>query len=346
MKSALQSLDYAEVGPPEILSLDSDFSSSASWILDSPERHHVNQINDSTLIADTSTLGSSEGNSTNYNAHSNKQALLSQMSYCTPLPKTHCSGLENGDKTINNNFQASHYRRNCHSPLSNDCMPECQTFYVSNDIASGLTKNDQSDDERLSGCLKKYGDMQYAELTHKQLTGSLNRIHEQNNKYTSETSSKEKCKIKMPLREETSSCRAAVDDNLAKDLTPSQTCSKSSISENHNQFSIMKNTELYKAPYAAKLNAVLQVKDDLLHEKEATILKLRLQVASMQHQVLESETALRQVCFNKIFKTYFYLFCHFCLKRVVVESREDLVYSHSHYTLTTTKEVMTVNFYG
>lgn len=46
---------------------------------------------------------------------------------------------------------------------------------------------------------------------------------------------------------------------------------------------------------SSKFHSLLSVKDALLEEKESTIVKLRLQVSSLQHQVKDSTATLRQV---------------------------------------------------
>ncbi|XP_039247769.2 centrosomal protein of 85 kDa-like [Styela clava] len=50
---------------------------------------------------------------------------------------------------------------------------------------------------------------------------------------------------------------------------------------------------------SSKFHSLLSVKDALLEEKESAIVKLRLQVSSLQHQVKDSNATLRQVMQNK-----------------------------------------------
>ena len=134
-------------------------------------------------------------------------------------------------------------------------------------------------------------DMKYAELTHRQLTNSLQQIQKQNTEKT--------------VKNE----QSAFNDNLnikklvwdEKALPGIESVSSIGLGVSKINFPAKRNPldcnldsecDFSDQP---KTFCALEVQDKQLYEKEVVILELRLHISSLEHQIQELETSLQQV---------------------------------------------------
>lgn len=145
--------------------------------------------------------------------------------------------------------------------------------------------------------------MRFTDLTHMHLKKSIDQIHGQQQEIESDYH------IGRHLPTNGSSVRSAGSreainlkrvpqiDLAAVRQNPATAQSYSGSLSSYSQSN--KLTSSSGGSSSSKFHSLLSVKDALLDEKESTIVKLRLQVSSLQHQVKDSNSSLRQVVQNQ-----------------------------------------------
>uniref|UniRef100_F7BPR4 Centrosomal protein of 85 kDa-like CC4 coiled-coil domain-containing protein n=2 Tax=Ciona intestinalis TaxID=7719 RepID=F7BPR4_CIOIN len=132
-------------------------------------------------------------------------------------------------------------------------------------------------------------DMKFADITHMQLKRSLDQIHGVNSARSVNSGLSNQIYVGVPN---------VADACYSHDMNGNTHFSKPwrhNSAGNYYQQGAPAYDNGNVATQPNKFDAILQVKDAMLQEKESVILKLRLQVASLQHQIQEGDAALRQV---------------------------------------------------
>uniref|UniRef100_H2ZR46 Uncharacterized protein n=1 Tax=Ciona savignyi TaxID=51511 RepID=H2ZR46_CIOSA len=133
-------------------------------------------------------------------------------------------------------------------------------------------------------------DMKFADLTHMQLKRSLDQIHGLDSARSSSVTNL----IYSSVPSVGNTCYSHELDVKNDLLKPWRHNSAGNFYQHGTATTTFENGHTVSSQ-SNKFDAVLQVKDAMLQEKESVILKLRLQVAALQHHMKEGDAALRQV---------------------------------------------------
>ena len=279
-------------GRPEVLSIDSDISSND--LIDSADQADISETSlDMTLKQENLPLDLKEVVS------SNKESLRfsNEYSFYTP-PRVEEKQQKKGEGSA---FFSSD---NCSvdtSPVSTTRQQRAEVVYGLPTVNSGsqksypklITSGVEPAIQHSKGLFKQQGreamDMKYTDMTHMQLKRSLDQIHGQNLRLGSLPSDYLYNGVATVAHE----CYS--NGNLSHRPTPRSITGSDPVLNNYTE-AVYHNVGVSSAnPQSTKFDTILQVKDAMLQEKEAVILKLRLEISSLQHQVQEGEAALRQV---------------------------------------------------
>jgi len=191
----------------------------------------------------------------------------------------------------------SQHAKNDNSQTSEESKQEFQTnatavVEMSSTVDTWLSSNNHSYKFKQALPLLEDMDMRYAELTHRQLTISLDQIQRQSDEHVPDKQFKSSHMQNIAAASTGRDITAS--QKILSDLVGSNPCTeqKSPPISDSNVFERNSN---WKLTNQLKSPLLLQVKDEILQEKEAAILKLRLHVSSLEHQIQESEATLRQV---------------------------------------------------
>ncbi|CAK8679383.1 unnamed protein product [Clavelina lepadiformis] len=301
---------------PEVLSVDSDFG-SLNGVMDSPEVES-NVSSQDKEVAKKYNADVTTGKSTFYGRNTFGN-ISANYSYCTPPANSAISRCEKKEPERKKGSQllslyneergvdsapvtAGHNqaRKELHGQSAVNGDTDRPTRISSNtkpvvgNGREGLLGNVKGPAALRSGAIRgqihvEDTDMKFTDLTHNRLKQSLDQIHGQ-------ASSRS---LSAPLTLPLSLCNGVSHSrmNSARDFNGNGFLSSTSPT-----FNGCPSNQLCTAPSnepsmqaGSKYDAVLHVKDDMLQEKESVILKLRLQVAALQHEVQESNASLRQL---------------------------------------------------
>ena len=302
-------------GRPDVLSIDSDLSSSND-IGDSPDHETEPSLN-STLKQQNLASDIIDFNKLSLNGRESLKALSAEYSYCTP-PR-----VLNDEKVLEKKkgeqsrafFSPRKLRSLESATVSNSHRHSAKALHASStnkaddrivsEIERQSAVNDQSSDRRREALQQRSGevmDMKFTDLTHMQLKRSLDQIHGQNlrghitNPYSefllsgSGGQSNTNVCYSHPINENANLPHTVGSRIVGVYSNPAIHSYEPGFYNNVGMSS--------SAPQSSKFDSILQAKDAMLQEKETVILKLRLQVSSLQHQIQESEATLRQVNCN------------------------------------------------
>jgi len=299
-------------GRPDVLSIDSDLSSNND-IGDSPVQETLFETSlNSTLKQQNVSSDITNFQKLSLIGRESSKLISADFSYCTP-PRVLNDEIElekkKGEQCA---FFSPNKVRNVESAsVSLSHRQRTQVVHASSpnkagdrrplDIDHQSTVNVQSSSRpqepiHLRG--SEAMDMKFTDLTHMQLKRSLDQIHGQNLRGP----------ITRPYPEyifsnggAQSSANACFSHPINENHLPHDVASRiigvhsNPILNGCAESGLFNQVGLATSSQSSKFDSILQVKDAMLQEKEAVILKLRLQVSSLQHQIQEGEAALRQV---------------------------------------------------
>ena len=282
----------ADCCPPEVLSLESDYSSNNGCV-DSSDQHEV--LNEETLTENKDiSFTFNQEISIRKNDDVKKDIDYDDHRKTKLIKKQYHENFQNEQLSKNNLF----------CPTMQDDKEKFipvtsrhSAIDIYNDVRHSPFKDKAISQKKITF---EDSNLKYAELTHQQLKSTLSDIQEQS------LNCNDECMFSRPnLCYETMQGKkfAFEDGNTTQIQSTNKLFEKQD--QLHSNYIIASSfpSDDYKSscqlmPNAKKFDAILQIKDDMLQEKESSIMKLKLQVASLQHQLQESETALHQVWLN------------------------------------------------
>lgn len=246
--------------PAEVLSLESDFGSNNGGV-DSSDQNEF--------------LGEKKEKYFTEKSDKNKEYLNGEYLYGTP-PRRNC--FKNNEKEQQNKSRAS---------LLNS------TKIINNGNSEDYYKNAKFISQRME-CFEDT-DMKYAELTHQKLKRTLNDLHLNGNNNSKDVTLFTNS-VDDQVRYETHNGNNTDFQNIHTNqlLLPDHITTKQQ-NEFHDHAIASSFPSYNYVPSATNLDAILHIKDEMLEEKESAIMKLKLEIASLQHQLKESQTTFGQV---------------------------------------------------
>lgn len=299
--------NYLNFGMPEVLSIDSDQASSVvdagqEVDRDVPDASNViKQHNMTTDLKCISRLGT--------NGRESMKVLPCDITLCTP-PRV-ANDIEQQKKVEQCPFFSS-----ATPPVSADYIETVATRLIYSppldnvrEVVTSSVQPSSKVESRTSilggqrQTSEASADMKYTDLTHLQLKRSLDQIHGQNLRCGNSTGLHSN-HVYTSVQSNVKPCysRSIRDEPRIPVITPRSIGDPLSEPVFNNYSNYCSNVAFSCAssmPQSSKFDAIFQVKDAMLQEKEAVIVKLRLQISSLQHQLQESEVALRQVSIRK-----------------------------------------------
>ena len=263
------------ISRPEILSLDSDFSSSTgTGPLASPKQNEELLIGKKPLSI--SNLSSWESSSS-----TNDNPTTSDSCCTLPIARAKKTEFYHNRDEINDIIcrytkQIPTTRESKHgeqtSMTSHHKLPPNVNNFPNVHCATAMTTLFSED-----------MDMKYAEMTHRQLTLSLNQLQDH-------------CSVSKLDPASTYAMNKVLNDSHLR--RPQAADAKTSRCVKFDYSNLHSSKADCSSPCYSKLAQILKIKDEMLQEKETTIVRLRLQISSLQHQAQETEAVLHQVnCF-------------------------------------------------
>ena len=300
-------------GRPDVLSIDSDLSSNND-IADSPDRETVLESSlNSTLKQQNVSSDVINIQKLNLSGRELSKALSADYSYCTPprvlndeneLEKKkgeQCRAFFSPSEVFDTESASVSNSYRQRTKAVHASSPNKAGNHVPLEIERQSSVNVQSSSRSQEACQQRGSemmDMKFTDLTHMQLKRSLDQIHDQNLRGA----------ISRPYPEfvyngggqsSTNACYShPINENLhlPSNVTSRLVGVSNPILNGCTEPGFYNHAGLTTSvPQSSKFDSILQVKDAMLQEKEAVILKLRLQVSSLQHQIQEGDAALRQV---------------------------------------------------
>jgi len=317
---------------PDVLSIDSDFD-SGNCLTESPDQEPGSPTLTDGELTEEKRTGVSVGKNESGN-----------FSFCTPparIVSATVSRVRVGKKasrpTKNENPQPKLSARNVNldpvsaarhcpsegfyarSAVNEQPVPNSQVIHLPTSAAAGpgyasVVSSIAFNGRKAGGEVKSSDDgmdMKFADLTHQQLKRSLDQIHGQHDTRPA-VGFPPNCGGDGSRFANGVSNRAFGAPHGFGDFAVAPSFAGHSAAAGVQTF--VRNGCAYDAheqqqQQPSKYDAILKVKDAMLQEKESVILKLRMQIASLEHQVQESDMALRQVRKHGRLMRFFILFC-------------------------------------
>ena len=309
-------------GRPEVLSIDSDFSSGNDVIDSSDQDALKDESNSSKTLKQRNIVSDARYlQELKLSCRESLKPLSADYSYCTPPKLSEEKGPQRKKDEQCGLFSQNTALHSETAPVSSAQRQRVLTVHGSatNNVEQISSNRDRQtnvkvkslcgSDENFQQAGEEVMDMKYADLTHMQLKRSLDQIHGQNIRAGGISRSLPEPFFSSAQGSTNAFYSHAMNENvqLPQSVGPRIVGNPSQVAPDplfNNYSEGAYNNVGLAVPQPSKFDTIFQVKDAMLQEKEAVILKLRLQVSSLQHQVQEGEAALRQVSCCNLKKMY------------------------------------------